>query len=220
MAILTGCHSPGVASFACAQAGCPECLEALIRKHERLVRYIVWQAGKGVIEEADLMQEGRIGLWQAIQHFDPGRGRSFGSYAWVAIKWRLWAATENSDQEQNDEAEAWLELVDEIEEEWWRGQVRQALLEAVRKLPARLERLICLEYGLDEQGWHSLAAIGRVWGISRERVRQLHNEALVRLRLPAWSMQLRSLCEQDSRPAYLLARSLNRTWQRRQRRRR
>jgi len=220
MAILTGCHSSGVASFACAQAGCPECLEALIRKHERLVRYIVWQAGKGVIEEADLMQEGRIGLWQAIQHYDPGRGRSFGSYAWVAIEWRLWAATENSDQEQNDEAEAWLEIVDEIEEEWWRGQVRQALLEAVRKLPARLERLIRLEYGLDEQGWHSLATIGRLWGISRERVRQLHNEALVRLRLPAWSVQLRSLCEQDSRQAYLLARSLNRTWQRRQRRQR
>ena len=220
MAILTGCHSSGVASFACAQAGCPDCLETLLRENEGLVHCIVWQASKGVMEYADLLQEGRIGLWQAIQHYDPGRGRSFGSYAWVAIEWRLWAATENSDQEQNDEAEAWLELVDEIEEEWWRGQVRQALLEAVRKLPARLERLIRLEYGLDGQGWHSLAAIGRLWGISRERVRQLHEDALVRLRLPAWSMQLRSLCEQDDRRAYLLARTLNRTWQRRQRRRR
>ena len=220
MAILTGCHSPGVASFACAQAGCPECLEALMRKHERLVGYIVWQAGKGVMENADLMQEGRIGLWQAIQHYDPGRGRTFASYAWVAIEWRLWAATENSDQEQNDEAEAWLEIVDEIEEEWWRGQVRQALLEAVGRLPVRLERLIRLEYGLDGQGWHSLAAIGRLWEISRERVRQLHEDALVRLRLPAWSMQLRSLCEQDDRQAYLLARTLNRAWQRSQRRRR
>ena len=220
MAILTGCHSTGVASFACAQAGCPECLEALIRKHERLVQYIVWQAGKGVMEEADLKQEGRIGLWQAIQHYDPERGRSFASYAWVAIEWRLWAATENSDQEQNDEAEAWLEMVDEIEEEWWRRQVRQVLLEVVGRLPARLERLVRLEYGLDGQGWHSLAAIGRLWGISRERVRQLHEDALVRLRLPAWSMQLRSLCEQDDRQAYLLARTLNRTWQRSQRRRR
>jgi hypothetical protein len=51
-------------------------------------------------------------------------------------------------------------------------------------------------------------------------VRQLRNNALVLLRLPALSMHLRSLCEQDSRPAYLLARSLNRTWQRSQRRRR
>ena len=220
MAIGTVCHSRGVGSFACAQAGCPDCLETLLRENEGLVHCIVWLASKGVMEYADLLQEGRIGLWQAIRHYDPGRGRSFGSYAWVAIEWRLWAATENSDQEQNDEAEAWLELVDEIEEEWWRGQVRQALLEVVGRLPARLERLIRLAYGLDGQGWHNLAAIGRLWGISRERVRQLHNEALVRLRLPAWSVQLRSLCEQDSRQAYLLARSLNRTWQRRQRRQR
>ena len=220
MAILTPCHSVGVASFACAQAGCPECLEALIREHERLVQYIVWQAGKGVMEEADLKQEGRIGLWQAIQHYDPGRGRSFVNYAWVAIEWRVWSATEKSNQEQNDEAEAWLEMVDEIEEGWWRRQERQALLEVVGRLPARLERLIRLEYGLDGQGWHSLAAIGRLWGISRERVRQLHEDALIRLRMPAWSMVLRSLCEQDDRQAYLLARSLNRTWQRSQRRRR
>ena len=220
MAIVTCCHSSGEACFGCAQAGCPECLEVLIRRHERLVQYIVWQTGKGVIEAADLMQEGRIGLWQAILHYDPEGGKSFGSYAWVGIEWRLWAATENSDREQNDEAEAWLEWVDEIEEEWWRGQVRQALLESVKKLPARLERLIRLAYGLDGQGWHSLAAIGRLWGISRERVRQLHNEALARLRLPAWSMQLRSLCEQDSRQAYLLARSMQRNGQRRQRRQR
>jgi RNA polymerase sigma factor (sigma-70 family) len=218
MAILAGCHSSGVASFACAQAGCPECLETLLRENEGLVHYIVWHAGKGVMEYADLMQEGRIGLWQAILHFDPKRGRSFGRYARVAIEWRVWAATENSDREQNDEAEAWLEMVDEVEEEWWEGQVRQALLEAVGRLPARLERLMRLAYGLDRQGWHSLAAIGRLWGISRERVRQLHNDALVRLRLPALSLRLRSLCEQDSRPAYLQAISLNRTWQRSRRR--
>ena len=51
-------------------------------------------------------------------------------------------------------------------------------------------------------------------------MRQLHNDALVLLRLPALSMRLRSLCEQDSRQAYQQARSLNRAWQRSQRRRR
>jgi len=117
------------------------------------------------------------------------------------------------------EAEVWLASQDEIEEDWWRGQVRQALLEVAKKLPTRLRQLVRLAYGLDGQGVHSLAEIGRQWGISRERVRQLRNNALVLLRLPALSMRLRSLCEQDSRPAYLLARSLNRTWQRSQRRR-
>ncbi len=39
-------------------------------------------------------------------------------------------------------------------------------------------------------------------GLSRERVRQIRNEALVLLRLPALSLRLRSLSEQDSRAAY------------------
>jgi len=30
MAIVTGCHFPGLSRFACAQADCPVCLEALI----------------------------------------------------------------------------------------------------------------------------------------------------------------------------------------------
>jgi len=82
-----------------------------------------------------------------------------------------------------------------------------------------LRRLIRLAYGLDGPGPYSLAEIGRGWSLSRERVRQLRNTALGLLRLPVLSMRLRSLCERDSRAAYLLARTLNRTWQRRQRRR-
>ena len=54
--------------------------------------------------------------------------------------------------------------MDEIEEDWWREQVRQALLEVVGKLPVRLGRLIRLAYGLDGQGWYGLAAIGRELG--------------------------------------------------------
>jgi DNA-directed RNA polymerase sigma subunit (sigma70/sigma32) len=131
----------------------------------------------------------------------------------------VWHARLSAEQVGEEESEAWLELVDEVEEEWWRGRIHQALLKAVGKLPERLGRVIRLAYGLDGQGWRSLASIGREWGISRERMRQLRNNALVLLRLPALSMPLRSLCEQDSRAAYQRALSLNRAWQRRQRRR-
>ena len=97
--------------------------------------------------------------------------------------------------------------------------MRQALLEVAKKLPTRLRQLVRLAYGLDGQGVHSLAEIGRQWGISRERVRQLRNNALVLLRLPALSQPVRFLCEQDSRAAYHRALALNRAWQRSQRRR-
>ncbi len=220
MAILLCCHSQGVGIFVCAQGGCPDCLDALMRKHEGLVHAVVRGQGMGGIAYADLIQEGRIGLWQAIQYFDPERGTPFASYAWLAIQHRVWRARFYADRvedDKNEEVESWLELVNEIEEDWWRGQVRQALLEVVGKLPTRLGRLICLTYGLNGQGWYSLAAIGRQWGISRERALQLHNDALTLLRLPALSMRLRSLCERDSRLDYQQAQQLNRVWLRNRR---
>lgn len=221
MAIVSCCHSQGVARFACARAGCRECLEALMREHDRLVYSKVRQHEIGGVEFQELVQEGRIALWQSILHFDPERGNTFSTYAWSAIQHQMWHCLEYGDQSRGyREAEAWLASADEIEKEWWQGQMRQALLEVVKKLPVRLRRLIRLAYGLDGQGAYSLAEIGRGWGLSRERVRQLRNNALLLLRLPALSMRLRSLSEQDSRPAYLLAQSLNRIWQRRQRRRR
>ena len=90
MAIVTGCHSQGVARFRCAQAGCRDCLEALMQEHDRLVYYIVRRQEIGGIEYDELIQEGRIGLWQSILHFDPGRGNTFSSYAWVAIRHQVW----------------------------------------------------------------------------------------------------------------------------------
>jgi RNA polymerase sigma factor (sigma-70 family) len=220
MAILTACHAESVGLFACAQAGCPGCLEILLRENDGLIHSIVRRQGIVGIEYEELVQEGRIALWQSILHFDPGRGYAFSTYAWSAIRHQVWHCLAYANQSGGYcEAEAWLASADQIEEDWWREQVRLALLEVVRKLPGRLRRLIRLAYGLDGPGPYSLAEIGRGWSLSRERVRQLRNTALGLLRLPVLSMRLRSLCERDSRAAYLLARTLNRTWQRRQRRR-
>ena len=223
MVIGTVCHSQGMGRFACAQAGCQYCLETLLRENKGLIQSVIQTQGMGGIDYADLVQEGRIGLWLAILHYDPARGYAFSTYAWTVIRYRLWRAhcyADRVEDDKNEAAEAWLELLDGVEEDWWQQHVRQALLEVVGKLPARLGRLIRLAYGLDGQGTYYLAEIGREWGLSRERMRQLRNDALVLLRLPALSMQLRSLCERDSRQAYQQALALNRTWQRSQRRRR
>jgi RNA polymerase sigma factor (sigma-70 family) len=222
VAILTCTHSPGVARFACAQAGCPDCLNALLQEHQKLIHAVIRDQGMGWIDYADLIQEGQIGLWQAILHYDPYRGYAFSTYAWAAIRNQVWQALFRADgraEDPDEEVDAWLELVEAIEEDWWRGQIRQALLEVVGKLPERLGQVIRRTYGLDGQGWYSLAALGREWGLGRERVRQLRNEALTLLRLPALSMILRSLCERDRREDYQQALSLSRAWQRKIQRR-
>jgi len=52
----------------------------------------LWRQVYGNVAYADLLQVGRIGLWQAVLHFDAKRGVAFSTYAVVAIHRRMWQA--------------------------------------------------------------------------------------------------------------------------------
>jgi DNA-directed RNA polymerase sigma subunit (sigma70/sigma32) len=111
-----------------------------------------------------------------------------------------------------------LDPVEIAEEQVRWEQVKEALGEAVARLPERLRQVICAAYGLDGNVPRTLAAIGREYGVTREMVRYWRNQALVFLRLAAFSARLRQLCDQDSRVAYARTRALNRAWMRQRRR--
>jgi DNA-directed RNA polymerase specialized sigma subunit len=96
MAILPwNCDSKGD-QFTCAQAGCQDCLEKLICDNEGLIHACLRQQVQGGVAYADLLQEGRIALWQAILKYDPQRGTTFSTYAWMVIRHRVWAAVRKS----------------------------------------------------------------------------------------------------------------------------
>lgn len=63
-----------------------------------------------------------------------------------------------------------------------RELVRDEIREAVSTLPPRERKILALRFGLDGQQPHTLEEIGAEFSISRERVRQLQNVALSRLR--------------------------------------
>ena len=221
MTIVTYCQSSGAARYGCAQAGCAECMESLLRENKGLIWLMVVRQGRGKAEYMDLFQEGKIGLWKAILHYDSGRGVRFSSYACVVIRNAVWQAVVGSQK-----AEGWLESrragdsLEALIERWYQEQVREALGEELEELPGRLRAVIELHYGLNGEEQQNFAKIGREWGLSRERIRQLHNEALALLRLPALSIQLRSICERGERENYRQALRQNREWQRKVRGRR
>jgi RNA polymerase sigma factor (sigma-70 family) len=211
-------HEKGWDLFGCAQAGCRACQERLLLEHKGLVPAVVNRQYRYGVEYAELIQEGRIGLWDAIMKYDRGRGTAFSTYAWKAIRNRVWVAVAKSQKR-----EGWLEAGESAEmlawviRAWQDEEVKQALQAELACIPERLRRVIEMSYGLNNHHPKSLAAIGREMGLTRERVRQLRNEALALLRLPALSLHLRNLCEKDDRQAYRETLAMNRAWLRRRR---
>jgi RNA polymerase sigma factor (sigma-70 family) len=208
----------GPAAYLCAQAGCAECLNRLVEHHEGLIHRVLRRQYVGHTAYADLLQEGRVAVWHAILRFDVGRGVAFSSFAGVAIQRQIWRAVVLAERDWVwlRPPEAW-DLAEQVEAEWFWAALRTALGTAVAHLPERLHQVVAEYYGLDGQTAHSFQWIGQVHGISDERARQLRNDALVLLRLPALSAWLRELCECNDRLAYQRTLALSRVWLQRRR---
>jgi RNA polymerase sigma factor (sigma-70 family) len=134
------------------------------------------------------VQAGRIGLWKAILGFDAQRGYQFSTYAYPAIVHSVWQAVKMHCRANRSahRPRQWLLFFPA----WETGpaqrqaeQELQACLRAmVKQLPPRLRRIIRSRFGLDGRPWQTLAAVGQEMGLTKERIRQLQVEALVRLR--------------------------------------
>ena len=209
----------GWESFGCAQSGCQECVNDLLLQHRKLVVAVVrrqWLGDRAAF--ADLVQEGNIALWRAIMGFDPGRGLLFSTYAWRAIERAVWQTVARAER-----PEGWSSLPEPEEPatvvaaHYDAAVVQQAVAKAVGCLSPRLAGIVRALYGLDGRPGQSLRTAGAQYELSGERIRQLHNDALLLLRLPAYSGQLRQLCGQNDRASYKRMQQMNRDWLRRRR---
>ncbi len=82
------------------------------------------------------------------------------------------------------------------------GQVRAETRALVDRLPSRLRLVIVAHYGLEGTEPESYAEIARTLGVTRQRVQQLHVDALLWLAHPAHSLALRRLLDRTSRADY------------------
>jgi RNA polymerase sigma factor (sigma-70 family) len=190
---------PEARLFEQVQGGCQDSLDLLMARHEGLVRYAVNRQNLGDLADEEAVQAGRIGLWRAIEGFDPQRGHQFSTYAYPAIVHQIWTAVKEHCQ-ANQRAHAtrewrvffrhWAMGPQQLQRE---QELQACLLAMVARLPRRLRRVIEVRYELGGQTWQTLAEMGKGMGLSGERVRQLQEEALVWLRHPAHSQELRAL---------------------------
>jgi RNA polymerase primary sigma factor len=73
--------------------------------------------------------------------------------------------------------------------------LREQLETALQKLPERERKIIQLRYGLTDGRYRTLEEVGREFGITRERTRQIEAKALRRLRHPYYARALRRYLE-------------------------
>ena len=85
----------------------------VVRQHEGLVqRSHPAQLGGCVSAYDDLLQEGRLALWRAIEGFDVERGVSFSTYAWPIIERAVWRAVKVEERQRKVPPLAWPEAPD------------------------------------------------------------------------------------------------------------
>jgi RNA polymerase sigma factor (sigma-70 family) len=191
--------------FRQAQAGDAASLDHLMARHDGLVHHLLRQQWPGPLTYDEVLQEGRIGLWQAILHFDPTRGVAFSSYAAVAIIRHIWRAVRRARRAARapsgpspEEGGDPLGVLEQRE-------VRAVLQALVDTLPPQQRRIVRAYYGLDGQGGRSMGELGRLWGCSRQAIHYHLRRARVHLRHPAFNAVLRALLERNRRADYLAA---------------
>lgn len=205
--------------FRRAQAGCPDSLNRLMAEHDRLVHDVVRKQFLGPLSFADALHAGRIGLWHAIMGFDPQRGLAFSTYAWPCIAHAVWAAVKAADRPpplvlpppsvacaDADPASATESLA-----------IQAVLHDLVACLPNHLRAVVVAHYGLGDEPPLSFACIGARIGLSKQRIHQVHVEALIWLRQPAHSQQLRALLDHHTLADYERADAQAQAWRRQRR---
>jgi RNA polymerase sigma factor RpoD-like protein len=71
------------------------------------------------------------------------------------------------------------------------GLMRRQLVEVLESLDHREQAVVRMRYGLDDGTPHTLDDIGKAFGLSRERIRQIERETMSKLRHPSRAQVLR-----------------------------
>ena len=180
----------------------PDIAQALA-KHEGLVHWVVRRQWLGDLPYAEALHVGRIGLWQALQRYDPSRGTAFSTYAVPAIKRAVWRAVAQAQPHPQELLTPHPpQEAPDLDEGAERALIREALRRLVARLPRPLDYVIVARYGLHGRPPQTFATIGQALGLSRERARQLHVEALLWLAHPAHSLALRKLLDKNTLADY------------------
>ena len=112
------------------RAGEKDIMDYLMEKYKNLVRKeanAMYLLGG---ENDDLIQEGMIGLFKAVQDYDLGKEASFYSFAKLCISRQMYSAIESSKRKKHSPLNSYVSLYERDENE--RKEKKQPLIELLR----------------------------------------------------------------------------------------
>ena len=78
-----------------------------------------------------------------------------------------------------------------------RALLNEAVSEALAELPERERKVVALRFGLEDGEMRTLEEVGREFGVTRERIRQIESKTLAKLRHPMHSGHLRDYLDEE-----------------------
>lgn len=123
-------------------------------------------------ETDDLIQEGMIGLFKAVQSYQSDKDASFRTFAGMCIDRQLYSAIQNSNRQKHMPLNSYISLseepeeTDELEGSWWENPENIIIdQESTRSLEQEIHRALSsmenrvLEYYLKGYGYIQIAKI-------------------------------------------------------------
>lgn len=83
------------------RAGDGLAFERLSRRYRPLLKNRAAQAAGGTLLYDDLLQEGMLGLFKAVQKFEPGKGVPFAAFAKMLVEHQILDAVKHEQREKN-----------------------------------------------------------------------------------------------------------------------
>lgn len=176
----------------------------LLKANTRLVMSIARKFADARNSFDDLLSSGLTSLVRAVEKFDCDRGYRFSTYATCAVRRDLNRMVMNRRRDSQRFTATPGDVLESVAEEsfehpgkaveQWRA-LSQILTGMMEVLDDRERQIIRARFGFDEQGEKtSFSYLGKRMGISKERVRQLANRALDKLREHDSTGKLEAFC--------------------------
>ena len=149
-------------------------------------------------ETDDLIQEGMIGLFKAVQSYHPDKEASFRTFAGMCIDRQLYSAIQNSNRQKHMPLNSYISLseekeTDELEASWWENpeniiidqENTRSLEQEIHKVLSPMENRV-LDYYLKGYSYIQIAGIMEKTPKSIDNALQRIRSKIRNFSLPFW----------------------------------